>query len=67
MIMIIIQDRPIEQLSHPAVLLRGVVRDDHVTSGQEGALSNISTLDLMKRVTRQLELPKENERREKPY
>ena len=41
MIMIIIQDRPIELLGHPAVLLRGVVGDDHVTAGQEGALSNI--------------------------
>ena len=41
MIMIVLQDCPIEQLGHPAVLLRGVVRDDHVTTGQEGALSNI--------------------------
>ena len=35
MIVIIVQDRPVEQLGHPAVLLRGVVRDDHVTAGHE--------------------------------
>ena len=40
-IVIIVQDRPVKQLGHPAVLLRGVVRDDHITACQEGALTNI--------------------------